>query len=109
MDNKYQAAVDKIKQSGVRFRIVKLLKENPYVMDNLRGLSLWAAVAESLVSPELEQLVSVGVLRRYAQGPGAIYRYTQEEAMRRYIEQNWAEIEQAIADLRRADLQSEGE
>lgn len=108
MDDKYRHAVDKIKQSGVRFRIVKLLKENPYVMDNLHGLSLWAAVAESLVSPELEQLVSLGVLHRYALGPAAIYRYTPEEAMRTYIEQHWAEIEQAIADLRGADRQSEG-
>lgn len=92
--------VDRLKQSRVKIEIVKLLRENPFLMDTARGLARWSVLPPELVANEAEELRTMGLLVRYGQGEVAIYRYTRDAEIRSCIDQHWEEIDQALMGLK---------
>ena len=104
MKEKYSRVIEAIKLSPVKIAIVRLLKGSPHIMDTLRGLASWAFVPIERAAPEVEDLVSLGVLSKYGEGPGAVYRYTTDERLRECVNCYWGEIEQARADMHRRGL-----
>jgi hypothetical protein len=96
MSEEYRKIVEKIEQSRVKGEIVRLLKDNPFIMDTAYGLSKWAVVPEDQVASEADELASMGVLKRYGEGEGAVYCFTPDEELREYVLGHWPEIEQAL-------------
>lgn len=92
--------IDRIVHSQVKFAVLKLFRENPYVMDNRPGLALWVGKPESLLAPELDELVEMGLVRKWGTEPGAIYAYTRNEDLRRCIDRCWSEISRRAQELR---------
>lgn len=101
------AIAEKIAESQTKCAILKLFKENPYVMDNRFGLSLWVGRPEEMIIPELEELLDMGVLQRWGTEPGAIYAYTRDQDMRQAIDQRWDEICEKAAQQRYRDRESQ--
>lgn len=104
MNDRCREAVEKIKASIIKIEIVKLFKENPYMVDNFLGLSRWLALSEELIAPELEELAALGAIGNYGDGPGAIYTYTRNTQMMICLEKSWTEIEKALAEMRMAEI-----
>lgn len=95
--------IEEIKRSWVKCEILRLLRDNPFILDNLPGMSRWLAIAEHLVEPEVEELAAMRVLRTYGEGSGAVYGYTRDKEMRAYIDRRWPEIEMAREHLRKPE------
>ena len=104
MKEKYSRVIEAIKLSPVKIAIVRLFKSSPHIMDTLRGVASWAFVPVERAAQEVDELVSLGVLSKYGDGPGAVYRYTTDENIRKCVDCNWDEIEQARAEMQRRGL-----
>jgi hypothetical protein len=100
MPERFERIIDRIVESQTKFAVLKLFKENPYVMDNRAGLALWVGRPEEMLGPELEELLKMGVLHRRGAEPGAIYAYTRDQEMRRQIEERWPEISLRASEAR---------
>jgi hypothetical protein len=92
MPEEMEKIINKIAESYTKFAILKLFKENPYIMDNRPGLTLWVGRPEDVLAGELDELVVMGILKRWGTEPGAIYAYTRDQDLRRQIDENWPEI-----------------
>jgi len=73
-----QEMIESITESPAKAVIVRLLAENLYLLDNARGLAAWAALPESEVASAADELADLGVLKKYGQGVGAVYRLTND-------------------------------
>jgi len=100
MPELFDDTVRKIAISQVKFAILKLFKENPYVMDSRGGLALWVGKPEDVLARELEEMVDMGVIHQWGSEPGAIYAYTRNQETRRRIQERWLEISRLAEEAR---------
>lgn len=108
MHDKCADIVKALKHSAIKAGIVRFFKDNPYAMDVLPGLAIWVFQPKDTIAPEVEELVSLGILRRYGTEPGAVYSYTKDMGIRVCIEEHWPEIKQATKELRASQTEQEG-
>jgi len=90
----------RIVSSQSKFAVLKLFKENPYVMDNRLGLSLWVGRPEKALESDLEDMVGMGILTRWGTEPGAIYALTRDQETRRQLDERWRELSRRASEIR---------
>lgn len=100
MANEMHDIIETVAGSQAKFAVLKLFKENPYIMDNRYGLSLWVGKPEEMLAPELEEMVDMGLLQRWGKDVGAIYAYTRNQDMRRALDEHWDEISRRASENR---------
>lgn len=92
MNENCRNIIERIIGSQAKATIVRLLRENPFIMDNVRGFAAWAVLPLEQVTPEVEELASTGVLKKYGSGVGAVYRLTKDEKVLDCIDAHMEEI-----------------
>jgi hypothetical protein len=79
--------LDSICDSIIKIGLVIFLHHNPGALDTAEGLSRWLGKTEREVQPALDELVNVGIVEVFGEGPSSIYSYTQDEYILQVIDQ----------------------
>jgi hypothetical protein len=73
--------------SFIKWDIVRFFHENPNTADTVENIARYTGRNTAAVRPELEELVSSGVMQRRVANDTPIYSLTQDDDMRHLIDQ----------------------
>ncbi|RME99922.1 MAG: hypothetical protein D6768_14010 [Chloroflexi bacterium] len=90
MDDMDPVLLDFVKtrvNSFIKWDLVRFFHENPNTADSVENIAHYAGRNASAVAPELEDLVNSGIMEKRMQGDTPIYSLTQNEDMRKLIDE----------------------
>lgn len=90
MDDMPEELLDFVKtkvNSFIKWDLVRFFHENPHTVDTAENIAKYAGRHLSAVAPELEDLETSGIMERKLVGEQAIYSLTQNQAIRKLVEE----------------------
>lgn len=94
MSWKCQKIFDSVERSRAKIQLLLFFHNNPFISDDLEGISIWVGMHEEEITSEIEELCQMELLILHRTSTHSYYRFTEKpdlvKAVHNLIERHYS-------------------